>query len=290
MSDTTPKTDSRLPFNHWGPLGCLVIAYAWLGAYLYDKPANGGIREFMMQGFLFSQPILLAFWAGFAPQPFRQRFLWAFLLCILVAFAEELGPLLTAHYTDVHHTDSGFLMILFFGLFSVATVLFLIIRRLSRWRIKHSVIEDACSDYEPTQFGIKHLIILISITALACGLARSLVLLGSGSPLGLSGLRFVVGLVGIVCFLFPVLAIPWCVMTCRPRMMLLIITMAIIWVACSLAGYMIVVTAQEPRGDMEFTKPMLFMQLGAGLSVLLSTLVMRFCGFRMIRMPKASPR
>jgi hypothetical protein len=37
----------------------------------------------------------------------------------------------------------------------------------------------------------------------------------------------------------------------------------------------------------ELIKPFLLIQLGAGLSVLFTTLVLRWCGFRMIRQAKA---
>jgi len=288
MSEPQPQFEKRSIPWHWIVLGLLVVGHAGIGAYLYGTPPTeiGRSGELVMGGVLMSQPILLAFWAGFASQPFRQRFLWAFLLSILVAFAEELGLLL-----NTHRSGSGVVMTLFFGLFAVTTVLLLIIRRVSRWQIKHLVIEDARSDYEPNQFGIKHLIILISITALACGLARSLVLLNSGLPLRFSVLPFVVGMVETVCFLFPAIVIPWCVMAYRPRIVLLIVTWTIIWVVCTIGGCVIIAIPQGWRGGSvfeHFFKQWLLIQLGAGLSMLISSIVMRSCGFRMVRMPKGS--
>jgi uncharacterized membrane protein YesL len=285
LSASEPLPKKRSIPTHWIVLGLLVVTHAGIGAYFYGQLINIGDRRGpLMVGFLLSQPILLAFWAGFASQPFRQRFLWTLTLCILAALGEELGSFLS-----MRHSDSGRLMVVFFGLYPIATVLSLIIRRVSRWQIKHSIIENARSDYQPSQFGIKHLIILISITALACGLVRSLVLLGDRLEWPPSMIDFVVGLFTVVCLLLPVLLIPWFVMAHRPKTVQLIITMAIIWVACSSAACAIM--AQQLVGRMvfwQFVQVTLPIQLGSALSVLISTLAMRLCGFRMVRLPRAA--
>ena len=66
----------------------------------------------------------------------------------------------------------------------------------------------------------------------------------------------------------------------------------IIGIVCDVAIYFITIeTFSVPTSVnlyKEFILPMLLVQLGAAVSVLLTTLVMRFCGFRMIRMPKAA--
>jgi hypothetical protein len=275
-------------------LGLLVAAQAVVGVYLYRKPPNriGELGESLVQGVLFSQPFLLAFWTVFSSQPFRQRFLWAFLLCILVPFTEELGPLLDLRYTDVRHTDAGFLMMQFVGLFVMAAAFLLVIRRLSRWQIRRSIIEDARSDYQPSQFGIKHLIVFITITALACGLIRSVTIFDGGWAVPFSARWFVHGTFGIACFLLPAIVIPWFVMAYRPRVVRFVVTFAFLWVVCSSAGCAIIAMPQAMRDGIvvfeEFIKSMLTLQLGAGLSILVTSLVMRFCGFRMVRVPTAA--
>jgi len=282
--ESSPQPVKRSIPKHWIVLGLLVVGHAGIGAYLYsNRPKSFSIADFMMEGVLISQPILLAFWAGFASQPFPQRFLWAFLLCILVAFAEELEGLLK---TD--NNRSGEVMMLFSGLFTVATLLSLIVRRISRWQIKYSTVEDERSDYRPSKLGIRHLLILISITALA------VMLLAIKSP-QFSVVGFVVGMVGVMLQLLPVLlpvaVIPWFVMAYRPRIVLLIVTTAVIWALCILAGCVIYVFASEiGRFNLfeGFIKPTLFTQLGAGLSILISSIVMRSCGFRLVLVPKAS--
>ena len=83
-----------------------------------------------------------------------------------------------------------------------------------------------------------------------------------------------------MCVLIPTLVIPWYGMAFRPRILFLIVTTLCIWIVCDVAVYFIM------RED--FVRPMLLIQLGASLSLFISTLVMRYCGFRMVRMPKAA--
>ena len=289
MTDTTPQPEKRSVPWHWSVLGLLVVAQAGLGAYLSPtfSSGSGALGMGATLGVLLSQPLLLAFWAGFASQRFFQRFLWTYVLCILVALAEEVTPLCTQGRADLR------IFTAFVALFATGTLVFLNIRQVSGWQIKHPIIEDARSDYRPSQFGIKHLITLISITALACGLARSLVVFQSvNSPRLPSVLKFLMAVYLILWTLLPVLVIPWFAMVNRPRITLPICKLATIWAMCSGAvcfsfavatGTPLVMIVNE-----EFIEFTVFVQLSAGLSVLVTSLVMRFCGFRMIRVPRAA--
>ena len=70
------------------------------------------------------------------------------------------------------------------------------------------------------------------------------------------------------------------------NIMYLIFFSIIIWGALNLAVFLII-KEQIPGGSGSvidgIVKPILFIQLGAGLSGFVSTLVIRLCGFRMIR-------
>jgi len=280
MSDTTPNPENRSFPWHWIVLGLLVVAQAGLGAYAAGRFDSGmdDVDRRLMTGFLLSQPLLLAFWAAFSPQRFYQRFLWSVLLCAMVLFVDELGPL--------PHMDShvGKFMMMSSAIFVLATMLLLAIRRILHWQITHPLIEHSHTDYQGSQFGIKHLVALITITAIACGLLRSLLLMNRNVdwlPSVSRVVSYAVGNVGLLC---PVIILPWYVMAYRPRIGPLIVSTTIIGVGCELAAFAILMTSPQP---LFFVERMLFMQLGAGLSVLISTTVMRLCGFRMVRVPKS---
>src|SRR5664279_2165931 len=89
-----PENRRTIP-KHWIVLGLLVVVHAGLGVFLPSCVSVTAVNPtyFMWLGFVFSQPILFALWAAFAPQRFYHRFLWSLLLCILVFFADECGKM-----------------------------------------------------------------------------------------------------------------------------------------------------------------------------------------------------
>ncbi len=286
MIDTTPQSESRSVYRHWIGLGLLVVAQAGIGLcsaeYLLRNSEAAGST--LIMGVFISQPMLFAFWAALTSQRFYNRLLWGFLVCTLVCFVEELGRL---RYTS---NGVGGMMIASLTLFALATVLLSTIRWKSCWQIRHTLVELADSGYRGSQFGIKHLISLITVTAIACGLIRSLVIMRDEGPYPLSWAAYFGGTLMFVCALLPVAAIPWFVMAHRARIIPLSLRVVAIWITCDLAAYFIFgamfPVAAAASVFKELVRPMLLIQLGAGLSVLMSSLVMRFCGFRMVRMPK----
>lgn len=295
MSDSVPLDEvSELPRKengnrrsipmHWIVLGLLVLAHALFGAVFNPLGKNVGeganVGPYMMMGFLFSQPILFAIWAAFAPQRFYLRFLWSLLFCTLVSFTVELGPLLHAR------NGLGQSMMLDIPLFIVATIILLLVRRFSHWQIEHFCEVTFSTDYQANQFGITHLIILTTILALACGLFRTLLIINPDLKWLPSVAQFF-GFAGMtLALLFPVIVIPWYTLAYRGNIMFVTIFMIIIWGAINLLVFLILKESiPVGRGGFinEIVKPILFIQLGAGLSGFVTTLVIRLCGFRMVR-------
>jgi hypothetical protein len=290
MSDAMPNPENRQSIpTHWIVLGFLVVAHTGLGAYFNGRLGNikGHVDEFLTMGLLFSQPMLLAFWAAFAPQPFYQRSLWCFFLCTMVSFFEQLNAL--------EHTQNLFkeIMMMSLATFFVATMVFLAVRWISRWQIRHTIVEAARSAYEPSQFGVKHLIILITITAVCCGLIRSLFIMNRNWELGQPIVEWV-GRASVMLFLIlPVIVIPWIVMACRPKVLWLLLVMISVETVCIVSGGCIIglCFSNQALSDVFVRegRAMLMIQLGAALSVVVSSLVLRFCGFSLVRVPKVSP-
>jgi hypothetical protein len=226
-------------------------------------------------------------WAAFAPQSFLRRLLCSFSLCTVLSFVEVVAA---SEHTHSDIAGLAALTISHLVILAFATAVLSIIRWTRHWRITRNPPE-AVSDYRGVQFNIKHLLILTTMIAIGCGFLRSLVITiphlkhlrslypaeDVGMLLDLLGAFFMA-----LCVIMPVLVIPWYALAFRPRMLFLIVTTLYIWVVCGLAAYFIM------SGQLELTKPMVFLQLGAALSVLVTSLVMRFCGFRMARMPKAA--
>jgi hypothetical protein len=272
--ESTPLSENRraVPW-HWIVLGLLVVVHAGLGAYFYSLVAShlSHSLESILMGFILSQPILFAFWSAFAPQRFHHRFLWSLLLCIMVAFAVDCGG---------SRNELGILMLVDIIYFIIATPVFLLFRRYSGWHIIMSHIETISSDYRAYQFGIKHLIVFVTITAFGLGLIRTLLLMSS-SPFLLNN-QLVVIITTLFALSIPVIMLAWLIMANRW------ISFVQLLICLGVFDFGIHLLSQSYTFRFSDIRETLFIQLGAALSVILTTLVMRWCGFRMIRVRKTA--
>ncbi len=286
MSDLSPLDDAnadqasvavdKRPFpKHWIALGLLVIANAALGAYFH--PMNRDIYDsekvlFAILGFLLAQPILFALWAAFAPQRFYHRLLWAFLLCTLVSFLEELGAL--------GNTKSGLGTTMMFQLilFVLFTAILLLVRQFIGWHFKISQMGISPGDYQSYQFGVKHLILLTTFAAIAFALIRSLFILDSNNNW--------VPAVGIHCIIFamiiPIIIVPWFTMGLRGNTIKLIVFATVLLGIIDSAIFLIALKADAKHIDNNL-QAILLLQLGACLTVMFNTIVLRLCGYRLMR-------
>jgi hypothetical protein len=277
VSETPPKENlnRRSIPKHWIVLGLLVFAHAVFGAYLGlhlgKTEQSSAYIAYMMVGILWSQPILLAIWAALAPQRFYHRFLWTLLFCILICFTVAIGL--------VHKSIEMGMIIMELTLFIVATLSLLLVRRLSRWQIIHTYTAHVPSDYQAYQFGIKHLIILITITAIACSLFRTLVVI-SPQLLYPPVVEVAKQTCEVIVVLFPIIIIPWFTLAYLKNTLLSIFYAIVLLGIIDVTVYFIF-RKLEPNPDI--IQIILFVQLGASISVFVTTLVIRLCGFRMVR-------
>jgi hypothetical protein len=283
MMDSTPLPENHRTFpRHWTVLGLLVIAHVVLGMLLYPSIQTNPSASFyasIISGFLYSQPILFAFWTGFAPQRFSHRFFPSLLFCSLIAFLLELEI-----YSLKKGFTNGSIIISYINAFFVATLILLLVRRLTRLQLVQRTRVSPFTDYQANQFGIKHLLILTLITAIICSLFRTLAMMGN---LALSFSTLILPRFVFQAFLFssPIIFIPW--LTLTPHRYL----WRSLFFAFIMSGFVDVVMISAPAKRFIPIPPaswLILFQLGAALSVLLTTLVMRFCGFRMVRVQKSA--
>ena len=299
---TNEVPERRRPSKHWVVLGLLVIVHAALGTLIHWQPlVDSRIRLLLVVGFISSQPLLLALWTAFAPQRFYQRALWGLLLCALVAFCVELGTL------SDRIRPLGFYMSMDLILFLVGTAILLLVRRFFRWKLAQSAAGPITSHYQPGQFGIKHLFILMAITAVVCGLFRALPIIEPLlSPLSVDKLVEIDGVnipqstftpaiprdsldksLGdiVTCgyhnasVLLPLALVPWFTLGYHRNALLSIFWSVVLLGVGEMGCYFVI----RNISDLD---TVLLIQLGGGCTVLITTLVLRCCGFRMIREPK----
>jgi hypothetical protein len=273
------KVNRQAVPKYWYVLGVLVIVHAIFGLYFNPLLPARDQPPLLETGFLFSQPFLLAMWAALAPQHFYQRFLWTFLLCTLISFILDLQLLLQGG------RGTGTIMILDLTIFIIVTLILLLIRRFSGWQIKRAQLENNYSEYQAYQFGIKHLIILTTITALALGLFRCLLVMYPNLVLPPVA-NFISGVGLISAMLLPIIIIPWFTMSYGRNMLFLVFFTIILLGAIDIGVYLTIKNVIPPTPNHGWIETILLFQLGTCLSVCISTLVIRLCGFRLIRQRK----
>jgi hypothetical protein len=299
MSNTMPPNEApeangppRGLTKPWIVLGLLVLAHAVLGAYFNPNGMPSyqvsAIRVIVILGVFVSQPFLFAIWASLAQQRLFPRLLWSILLCILVSLAEDLATLL-----HPNHRYFGMSTLVAMTLFFLATIVLSLFRRFSRWQIKQPN-EDASSVPPTFQFGIKHLLILTTITAVACGLFRTLYVIAPTLSWLPPIARDMVTICLSLALLFPVIIIPWFTLTGHRRFAARMFIPIVLGAVFDLAVFSIMSEMSSPPQLASIPgpviRPYLLLQLGFGTSVFATTLVVRFCGFRMIREPRIEGR
>jgi hypothetical protein len=179
-------------------------------------------------------------------------------------------------------------MIMVMAFYFLYAVIFHFIRRVSGRQIQRAGQVPGNDGYRARQFGIKHLMILTAIIAIALSLVQTLPIMypharGSSYPIGVY-----IRIIGCTLILpFPAIVLPWFALSRRIKPMSLFF-----WIVFGglIDLFFVVIFPLPPPGL--FSNPTMIafdlsVQIGAGLSVVFTTLPLRFCGYRMIRVRKA---
>jgi hypothetical protein len=268
--------------KHWIVLGLLVVAHAAFGAYVVPSSRLGELTV----GVVITQPMILATWAAFARQRFYRRFLWSLLFCIYLSFADALG---VAGSYGLRRPGESILEIQ--SLFIVLVAILLVFRRCFRWQLTHPDLKDTPSVYLAHHFGISHLLTLTAFIALVCGLVRTFsVILDTGIPF--SSFPTFIGSFCLLLFAaFLSWVVTWIILASRRVAIELILLIVLAAISLDLAiGFAVGSILRLVPATVSEYLPKIGrcwdLQLGAIPSAIVSTLVLRFCGFRMIREPK----
>jgi hypothetical protein len=273
--DSSDWSKPSVPFWHcWVVLGTLIFLQTILAFALFDPPSGEKYFFLALLGTMFSQPLLFALWAAFAPQKFSVRFFSCMVLCSLVAFVFELK-----NSVFIRTSPGPVFMIGDLAIFLLAAPILLLFRRFSGWQLTHGSLADAESDYLPLQFGIKHLLVVTAVTAFVLALFKSLTAVNSRvweSDYGMLA-RIVTEITLMSVPLVLLFGFALLRDIGESSVMLGVFALLVM----EIAVFFIVPWMERSRGEMYGV--VFFFQLGAGLSVLFYALVIRSCGFRMVR-------
>ena len=176
-------------------------------------------------------------------------------------------------------------MLFFITIFIVATFFLMLVRRFFHWQITQPIELNFTADYQANQFGIKHLIVLTTIVAIAFGLFRTLLVINPKLEWQFPAISEAIVITCITFdLIYTVIIISWYTLAYLGKITYLIFVAIFLGVIIDLAVFfMFKGTAPSGVRMAEIIQPILFIQLGAGLSGFVTTRVIRLCGFRMVR-------
>jgi hypothetical protein len=284
MSDALPNDEIRqqgaplwpIPAN-WRVFGLLVLGHAVFGAYF--TPIDEALAAVTL-GVKVSQPILLAIWAAFARQNLYYRLLWALLLCTYLSFADDLGSVQQSAYDfwwrRTMNGKAGETIVANLAIFIAALPSLLMVRRVSRWQMTDPFYQDAESSDPASRYGIHHLLLLTAIVALFCGLVRSLLILTKAGFPYASMTEFDSSIAFYLVIGLPICIVPWITMSNLKRIDALAF-------ATLFAAFALDVCVVPWLFGVRFLNHCVWIQTGAAISAVVTTLVLRRCGFRLNR-------
>jgi hypothetical protein len=271
----SPPWPTRHPWKVLG--GWIVIQTALALLFFHENYSRAGESFFIaMLGSLFSHPLLFALWAALAPQRFYVRFLWCLPLSFGVSFLVELKY----HFTNRGHVMDFFIILISMSIFVLATAILLLVRRFTRWQLRQRSNSESASDYQPYQFGIKHMLILTTIIGAVSGLFKSLIVISDHATMPSLG-ELTRILSEILLMIVPILFVFWLTLINLSKRKGSAIAAIIFLAFAEIAVYIFVPMIEGSRTRMNEVIP--FFQIGCGLSVIMTAMVIRRCGFRMVR-------
>jgi hypothetical protein len=260
--------------NRWIVLVALFALQTLLVALLFEKQNGPNENYFLfVLGILFSHPLLLSFWAAMAPQRFLVRFSWGLTLCSVHFFCIALKCLYIKDFTSCYYIS-----IIDMAVFILALPFLLFARRIFGWRLKNVSVEDVESDYRSSQFGIKHLMILTASTAWALALYKSLIAMSSETYFDSVGA--VVHTLALIFFMvLPIVFVVFFTLFQYKNWRSAVVSaICLLFIECAIFYFFPKVRSMGVQA-----KTIVFFQLGAGSSVVVSGIVLRCCGFRLTR-------
>ncbi len=173
-----------------------------------------------------------------------------------------------------------FIILISMSIFILATAILLLVRRFTHWQLQHLFHSGSASDYQPYQFGIKHMIILTTIVGAVSGLFKSLIVISDHATM--PSLRELSRILSeIVLMVVPILFVYWLTLVDLSKRKDSGIAAIIFLAFAEIAVYIFVPMIEGSRSRMYDVIP--FFQIGCGLSVFMTALVIRRCGFRLVR-------
>jgi len=287
---TAEPPRSRPSVGRWIAIGLFVAGYMGFAAAFTMTGTRWGeypeVLVYVVSGAIIVHVLLFATWAAFGPGPSFRRVAITGVACLLVACAEVLG----ASRRGVQL--SGWPVVPLAVAASVFLLLTFVlgwVQRVSRWQIVLSgrALRSPARTAYRLQFGVRLFLLWITLAVCLLALYHSRCAPGTATRLAAEawhdvGRRALLGVTLAVATFLPTLSVPWIALASpRPRRRA-ILTTALAWITFTL-GAVLLATWLRVDAYHENVKWALSMQVGASAAGLVAAVVVRSCGYRMVR-------
>jgi hypothetical protein len=264
---------------HWVVLGLMLVANAPIGVYyspLNRVASRPEEPDFIMIGFLTVQPVFFSLWAAFTLQPLFQRLLWSFFVCTSMAFFEDLAA------WKLGIGDLGDNLTFLPQVYLIASIILLLIRLLFGWRIIRLNSHVKPVEYRDYQFGLKHLMLLITFAAVVFSFFRFLVTYNRGYNVSVGTKQACVFFVSISALLLPAFIIIFTILSKKSFKVFPVFILILLLVIGSVISVDILNILHVMLRERIPYILALFVA-GTCISATLNSVVLRMCGYRLIR-------
>jgi hypothetical protein len=237
------------------------------------------------------EPIAFGVWTAIGAGSILKRLPLAAGCLMLVFVAPGVVP---AAFADLRQHEYTVGIATGFGVFAATTVLFLIFRRFTGFRIIPTTVQTPAEN-TGLKFSIKELLGLITLYAVVLGLVSQLVFQTKPDPNGLMFLgpdffirMFLFGGSIVSAAVLPTLAVPLSILHGRPARRA-IAMMPVFWVVATLPVALLVLSADIDDYS-EFLGALLLVQLSAVTIGALVAIALRSAGLRLVRSTTKQPK
>jgi len=251
------------------------LLFVWI-----DPEGPDSVLLAVMYGMFAQEPILFGVWTALGAGSILKRLPVAILLLVLIDIAPGYIP---AGYSDIRSDEFALALLMGVAVYIMATLVFLVFRMLTRFRIQL----PTGGPQDSVRFSLQELLILITLCAIAMGLGLHLKFNTSPQPFvfGFDFYLHVLTVGGSILSLalLPTTAVLLAFLHGRPSRGA-IQSAAALWFVVVLV--LILFFVDRDKIFTEFLVPILVMQLSASVVGAAVAIWLRYNGLRLVRPPR----
>jgi hypothetical protein len=275
MSEPAINDDIRRRPSWLAPVVLVVLHSLFDIGFSPLRPPVTLWRSMLAAGALYVQPLLFAAWAAYGPGSALKRIPTTWL-----AYATVLTPaILVAKLLGNSTFNHSQLLAILPAVCVVATIAFLFIGRVTRWRIDNRPVVPNAGN-ETSQFSLRFLLGTTTICALLLGVGRGLVKSSAFPDSAMTQIPKITGY--LLVLMYPANIAPLALLSAKQSVRVWI-AIPFLWALLSFLGIGAYMQMERNAFNWREFRDILSIQVGAVIAALASALFLRVAGFRLVR-------